>query len=93
MQNKFEQILIKENQFLNSLNFNTFGTANSLNMNYTNNNSKNNSNNNKYQQQTNVFMENMNYLPKQALVPDDEDVRKNISEQINFVKIFFFEIY
>jgi len=73
MQNKFEQILIKENQFLNSLNFNSFGTTNSLN--YTKSIPKN------------VFNENMSYNVKP--IPDDEDVRKNISEQINFVKLFF----
>lgn len=69
MQNKFEQVLIKENQFLNSLNFNSFGTANSLN-----------SSKNKIK---NVFKENMSYNLKP--IPDDEEVRNNISEQINLV--------
>jgi len=76
MQIKFEQILIKESQFLNSLNQNSYGTTNSLN--YSKNLPKN------------VFIENMNYNLKP--IPDDEDVRKNISEQINYVKFIFFKI-
>jgi len=72
MQNKFEQVLIKENHFLNSLNSNAFGTANSFNF------SKSSS------QTKNVFIkDNLSYNSK--TVPDDEDVRKNISHQINFV--------
>lgn len=74
MQNKFEQVLIKENQFLNSLNFNAFGTANSLGLS-KNSNTKN------------VFKDNMSYNLKP--VQDDEDVRKNISQQINLVSSFF----
>ncbi len=74
MQNKFDQILIKENQFLNSLNFNSFeSTSNSLN--YTKSMPKN------------VFNDNLSSFNVNP-IPDDEDVRKNISEQINFVKIF-----
>jgi len=75
MQNKFEQVLIKENQFLNSLNLNTFGTANSLNL--PRNNIKN------------VFKENMGKNLK-PIPDDDEDVRNNISQQINFVSDFFY---
>lgn len=74
MQNKFEQVLIKENQFLNSLNFNTFGTANSLSL--SRNNVKN------------VFKENMGYNLK-TVPDDDEEVRNNISQQINIVSCFF----
>lgn len=72
MQNKFEQILLKENQFLNTLNSKAFNSPNIM---------SNNNMNNNYPK--NVFMENMNYQPK--MIPDDEDVRKNISAQINFV--------
>lgn len=73
MQNKFEQVLIKENQFLNSLNFNTYGNNNSLNL--SRNITKN------------ITKDNMSYGMKP--IPDDEHVRKNISEQINIVKYLY----
>jgi len=75
MQNKIEQVLIKENQFLNSLNYNTFGSSNSLNL------SRNLIN-------KNVFKDNMSYNMKP--LTDDDDVRKNISQQINLVGIYIF---
>jgi transcriptional regulator of met regulon len=75
MQNKIEQVFIKENQFLNSLNYNTFGSSNSLNLSRNLNNK-------------NVFKDNMSYNMKP--LPDDDDVRKNISQQINLVGINIF---
>jgi len=77
MQNKFEQTLIKENQFLNSLNFNSFGAIGSNNfLNSTKAKSK-------------IILSEGPNKNANSNIADDEAVRRNISEHINYVKLNF----
>ncbi len=75
MQNKIEEILVKENAFIQNLNSN----SNSFSSNARSNAKSNNG----YDSYT--------YIPKQ--IPDDEQVRRNINDQINFVRIFYIHFY
>jgi hypothetical protein len=76
LQNKIEEILLKENIFIQSLNSN--------NLNNNNNNSSYSSNNRVTTGGSDPYV----YIPKE--IPDDEEVRRNINEQINYV---IFSIY
>jgi Cu/Ag efflux pump CusA len=77
LQNKIEDVLLKENVFTHKLNnrvdnsHNNFNALNSL---------SNNNVVNRVPKTSNPYV----YVPKE--IPDDEDVRRNINEQINFIK-------
>lgn len=77
LQNKIEEVLLKENVFTNKINYKL---ENSNNIFQALNSVSTNNILNRVQTTSNPYV----YVPKQ--IPDDEDVRRNINEQINFIK-------
>jgi len=77
LQNKIEEVLLKEDVFTNKINYKL---ENSNNIFQALNSVSNNNVLNRVQTSSNPYV----YVPKQ--IPDDEDVRRNINEQINFIK-------
>lgn len=77
LQNKIEEVLLKENVFTNKINYKL---ENSNNIFQALNSVSTNNILNRVQTKSNPYV----YVPKQ--IPDDEDVRRNINEQINFIK-------
>ena len=85
MQNKFEQVLIRENQFLNNLNYNSLNNLSSATGNYMGL-----SNSQFYPSQNNTKINfNSTHKSNASFNPvklDDDQIRKNINEQLDYVK-------
>lgn len=97
MQNKFEQVLIRENQFLNNLNYNSLNNLSSTvpgnNYNYMTNTQTNHTNSQFYPTNlpsANSTKNNFNSTVGKSTIPsnmkiEDEKIRKNINEQLDYV--------
>jgi hypothetical protein len=99
MQNKFEQVLIRENVFLNNLNFNTLNNQNLPLTTSASASGKNNyfsgSNNLFYHNKINSNMDIVNSIDKSKVFNnnkedlkikiEDEKIKKNINEQLDYV--------
>jgi hypothetical protein len=97
MQNKFEQVLIRENVFLNNLNHNTLNNLNLPFSNFANNKNYNSSgrgsgtNNQYYHNKSNSNIDNLNtiVIDKSKIFNNnnqgDEKIKKNINEQLDYV--------
>jgi tetrahydromethanopterin S-methyltransferase subunit B len=89
LQSKIEEILLKENDFIHKINereakWKSYGQRENEIYNYGSSTTSTNVNHNVYRRELNLNSQ-YKYVPKE--IPDDEEVRRNITEQINYVNL------